>query len=105
MHRVTDRVACRIRSAIQEPTEWQHFGDEIGTATIFARADFVNVRLAICISVSRCGVDSKMTEFTRVNPRKAIIVILAAVSASLALADDFKTVNGKEYKDAKITLV
>jgi len=31
--------------------------------------------------------------------------IFAALSASLALAEDFKTINGKEYKDATITRV
>ena len=39
------------------------------------------------------------------NPRKTTIVILAALSASLALADDFKTINGKQYKDATVTRV
>jgi hypothetical protein len=39
------------------------------------------------------------------NPRKTIIAILATLSASLALAEDFKTVNGKEYKNATITRV
>jgi len=39
------------------------------------------------------------------NPRKATIAILAALSASLALADDFKTNNGKEYKNATVTQV
>jgi hypothetical protein len=39
------------------------------------------------------------------NPQKTTIAILAALSASLALADDFKTVNGKEYKDATVTHV
>jgi hypothetical protein len=34
-----------------------------------------------------------------------MLVILAALSASLALAEDFKTVHGKEYKDATITRV
>jgi len=34
------------------------------------------------------------------NPRKTTITILAALSASIALADDFKTINGKEYKSA-----
>ena len=38
----------------------------------------------------------------RVNSRNMIIAILAALSASLALADDFKTVNGKEYKNDHI---
>jgi hypothetical protein len=33
------------------------------------------------------------------------LAILAALSASLALADDFKTVNGKEYKNARVTRV
>jgi hypothetical protein len=39
------------------------------------------------------------------NPQKTIIVILAALSASLTLADDFKTMDGKEYKDARVTHV
>ena len=33
------------------------------------------------------------------------LAILAALSASLALAEDFKTINGKEYKDATVTHV
>jgi hypothetical protein len=33
----------------------------------------------------------------------ATLAILAALSASLALAEDFKTNNGKEYKDATVT--
>ena len=33
------------------------------------------------------------------------IAILQLLSASLALADDFKTVNGKEYRDARVTRV
>jgi len=33
------------------------------------------------------------------NPRRTTIVILAALSASIALADDFKTISGKEYKN------
>jgi hypothetical protein len=33
------------------------------------------------------------------------LAILAALSASLALAEDFKTINGKEYKDATISRV
>jgi len=36
---------------------------------------------------------------------KAVLTILAALSASVALADDFKTIDGKEYKDAKISRV
>ena len=39
------------------------------------------------------------------NPRKTIIAVLAALSASLAGADDFKTTSGKEYKDATVTQV
>jgi hypothetical protein len=26
-----------------QPTEWQHFGDQIDAAIVFTRADFVNV--------------------------------------------------------------
>jgi hypothetical protein len=33
------------------------------------------------------------------NPRNTIIAILAALSASLALAQNFQTINGKQYND------
>jgi len=36
---------------------------------------------------------------------QATLAILAALSVSMALAEDFKTTNGKEYKDAKIMRV
>jgi hypothetical protein len=36
---------------------------------------------------------------------KTALSIFAALSASIALAEDFKTINGKEYKDATITRV
>ena len=39
------------------------------------------------------------------NPQKATIIILATLFVSLALAEDFKTVSGKIYKDATISRV
>src|SRR5206468_12181054 len=39
------------------------------------------------------------------NPQKTTIAILAALSVSLALADDFKTVNGEEYKNVTVSRV
>ena len=39
------------------------------------------------------------------NPQKATMVILATLFVSLALAEDFKTVGGKVYKDATISRV
>src|SRR5438034_7860617 len=36
---------------------------------------------------------------------KATLAILATLFASIALADDFKTVNGKEYKNATVSRV
>jgi hypothetical protein len=40
-----------------------------------------------------------------VTPRKTIIAILATLSASLTFGEDFKTINGKEYKDATVSRV
>jgi hypothetical protein len=40
-----------------------------------------------------------------VNPQKATIVILATLFVSLALAEDFKTVSGKEYKNVTVSHV
>ena len=39
------------------------------------------------------------------NSRNTIIAIIATLSASLALAEEIKTVNGKEYKDATVNRV
>ena len=39
------------------------------------------------------------------NPQKATIVILSTLFVSLALAEDFKTVSGRVYKDATISHV
>jgi hypothetical protein len=39
------------------------------------------------------------------NPQKTTIVILATLFVSFALAEDFKTVSGKIYKDATISHV
>jgi hypothetical protein len=43
VHRVADCIANRIRLAVPQPTEWQHIGNQIDAAMIFARPDFVNV--------------------------------------------------------------
>jgi hypothetical protein len=48
---------------------------------------------------------AKEAESTHMNPRNAIVAILAALSLSLALADDFKTINGKEYKNVTVSRV
>jgi len=36
---------------------------------------------------------------------RATLAILAALSASIALAEDFKTITGKEYKNASVSRV
>ena len=41
----------------------------------------------------------------RVTYLEIAVAILAALSASIALADDFKTINGKEYKNATVSRV
>ena len=47
----------------------------------------------------------KDAKFARMKHWQIALSIFAALSASLALAEDFKTINGKEYKDATITRV
>jgi hypothetical protein len=39
------------------------------------------------------------------NPREITITILATLFASFGLADDFKTIDGKEYKNATVSRV
>src|SRR6478735_3036412 len=56
------------------------------------------------ISFFRCDVESKRGRMSRMNPWKTASMSLV-VSASLGLADDFKTVSGRVYKDATISHV
>jgi len=50
-------------------------------------------------------VKGKRAESVRMNPQKATIVILAMLFVSLALAEDFKTISGRVYKDVTISRV
>jgi hypothetical protein len=50
-------------------------------------------------------VESKRAKIRRVKYWKTALSIFAALSASLVFAEDFRTINGKEYKDATITRV
>ena len=61
--------------------------------------------VARVILLCSCGRESKRAKIRRVKYWKTALSIFAALSASLALAEDFKTINGKEYKDATITRV
>ena len=48
---------------------------------------------------------AKAAKSARMKHWPIALSIFAALSASLALAEDFKTINGKEYKDATVTRV
>jgi uncharacterized membrane protein YhaH (DUF805 family) len=50
-------------------------------------------------------VESKRGRIRRVKYWQTTLPILAALFASFALADDFKTNTGKEYKNAIVTQV
>jgi hypothetical protein len=56
------------------------------------------------LSFRHCGVESKRGRIRRVK-HWARLTILVALCAPPALAEDFKTVNGKEYKDATVSRV
>jgi hypothetical protein len=68
----------------------------------FATVAFIT---ALFISLSHCRVQSKRGRIRRVKYSQIPLAILASLSASLALAEDFKTVSGKIYKDATISHV
>jgi hypothetical protein len=50
-------------------------------------------------------VESKRRRIRRVNCSATTLALLAVLSASLATAEDFKTIDGKIYKDATISHV
>jgi hypothetical protein len=57
------------------------------------------------ISFCHCRVELKRARIRRVKYWQISLAILAALSASIALAEDFKTIRGKLYKDATIIRV
>ena len=57
------------------------------------------------VPLCRCDVESKTGRMRRVKYWQTILAILAVLYASLALAEDFKTIKGKVYKDATISRV
>src|SRR5437879_4397639 len=57
------------------------------------------------ISLCRCRVERKSGRIRRVKYWQTTLTILALLSASDALAEDFKTVSGRVYKDATISRV
>jgi hypothetical protein len=48
---------------------------------------------------------AKEAESAAVGNWPAVLAVLTVLSASIALADDFKTIKGKEYKNATVTRV
>jgi hypothetical protein len=57
------------------------------------------------ISVCHCSVESKRGRIRSVRHCQTTLAILVALSVSIALADDFKTIDGKEYKNATVSRV
>src|SRR6266508_5305834 len=49
--------------------------------------------------------ESKRGRIRRVNHWQTTLMILAMVSASIVVAEDFKTIDGKEYKNATVSRV
>lgn len=49
--------------------------------------------------------ETKDAELAHMSPQKLTIAALAVLPLSLAVADDFKTINSKEYKNATVTRV
>jgi hypothetical protein len=50
-----------------------------------------------------CCVEIKRGRIRRMRHCQTTLAILAALSASIALADDFKTIDGKEYKNVTVS--
>jgi hypothetical protein len=66
-------------------------------------AKCINDRIPFILSLL-CG-EQKGQNPSRVKCSATTLAILAVLSASLSLAEDFKTIKGKVYKDATITRV
>ena len=57
------------------------------------------------MSFCRCRVKNKKARISRVKYCQTTVVILAVLFASLAFSEEFKTANGKVYKDAMVSRI
>jgi len=62
-------------------------------------------KLNAIVSFFDCGVESKRGRIRSLKHSLATLVVLTTLVTSIALADDFKTVNGKEYKNVTVSRV
>src|SRR5262249_15608431 len=62
-------------------------------------------RATFIISFCVAGWRTKRPESRRVKYCRTTVVILAVLVASLALSEDFRTTNGKVYKDATVSRI
>ena len=63
------------------------------------------LRVSPIVSFCHCRMESKRGRIRRVNHWQTTLVILAMVSASIVVAEDFKTIKGKEYKSATVSRI
>src|SRR5438876_15218 len=99
------------RPSVSQTTEWQRIGNQIDTASIFARVYFVTVPSWLSGVNPKCKMCRVSGQFQLIfsvmsdTPRSVAICVVVVCLASVALADDFKTIQGKEYKNVTVTRV
>ena len=84
-------------------------GDSVAAAALqikaMAIANIERLIAPVHMPFWHCEEESKRRRIRRVNCWGTMLAILAVLSASLAVAEDFNTINGKIYKDATISRV
>ena len=99
------------RPSVSQTTEWQRIGNQIDTASIFARVYFVTVPSWLSGVNPKCKMCRVSGQFQLIfsvmsdTPRSVALCVVVVCFASVALADDFKTIQGKEYKNVTVTRV
>jgi len=91
MHRLSDRIADRVRSTITEPTEWQHIGNQDPRR-----------ELPYPLALSGLGANPEYKGTMHIQSQ----FILTIASLALALASGLPNeVSADELKQAKVTQV
>ena len=75
---------------------------KIGPPPLSPRSPFCILDL---VSFCHCRVESKGGKIRGVKHWRTALASLAVVSASITLADDFKTLDGKQYRNATVSRV
>jgi len=99
------QAGCRVRRTIADNFQKSRLALRLASSANRQHKQFCVVAAERLRQISHCRDENERGRIRRVKHWQVIVVTFAAVFASIALAEDFTTIDGKEYKDVTVSRV